>query len=78
MEEEAQKGHKKRKSGAKFNKKKKRKVEDVDPVINDDARKRNPKAFSFQVHTYLPNNLTFYVFKGGNYINLLSLPHLKC
>ena len=55
MEEDQQKGHKKRQSGAKFNKKKKRKLDEVDPSINDDARKRNPKAFSFQVHTICLN-----------------------
>ena len=48
MEDDTQKLHKKRKAGAKFNKKKKQKF-DIDET--DDPKKRNPKAFSFQVNT---------------------------
>jgi hypothetical protein len=49
MEEDPQRSHKKRKAGAKFNKKKRRKVEEEENAGETDARKRNPKAFSFQV-----------------------------
>jgi len=47
MEADPQRTHKKRNAGAKFNKKKKRKLEEEEP--SDDPKKRNPKAFSFQV-----------------------------
>ncbi|XP_063691057.1 uncharacterized protein LOC134823502 [Bolinopsis microptera] len=50
MDEDPQRSHKKRNAGAKFNKKKKRKLEkeEKENTVETDARKRNPKAFSFQ------------------------------
>ena len=44
--------HKKRKAGGKVNKKK-RKLDEEDEEKIDDPRKRNPKAFSFQVSSRL-------------------------
>ena len=49
MDEDPQRSHKKRKAGAKFNKKKRRKLEEEENPVDTDAKKRNPKAFSFQV-----------------------------
>ena len=55
MDEDPQRSHKKRNAGAKFNKKKKRKLEkeEKENTVETDARKRNPKAFSFQVQQYV-------------------------
>ena len=49
MDVDPQRSHKKRKAGAKFNKKKRRKLDEDESAVDTDAKKRNPKAFSFQV-----------------------------
>ena len=49
MDVDPQRIHKKRKAGAKFNKKKRRKLDEDESAVDTDAKKRNPKAFSFQV-----------------------------
>ncbi|KAM4636632.1 ribosome biogenesis protein BMS1 homolog [Discoglossus pictus] len=56
MEEKDQKKHRKKNSGPKANKKKSRAQGDGAPVTEEDARKRNPKAFAVQSAVRMARN----------------------